>query len=75
MVRLNENSLEMYRNIAQYFTMGAATLYGLLWIVEDLILGKTLNSNSLGNILIGATTLGGVSMGLLYLLHLSTSRK
>ncbi len=74
MAKAKQSNLEMYRNAAQYFTMGAAILYGALWVIVDLMNNKNSTTDSIGNALIAATMAGGVVMGLLYLVHLSSKK-
>jgi hypothetical protein len=74
MAKAKQSNLEMYRNAAQYFTMAAAILYVVVWVATDLMNNKSSTTDSIGSVLIVATMVGGVVMGLLYLVHLSSKK-
>ena len=74
MAKAKENNLEMYRNAAQYFTMAAAILYGVLWVIVGLLNDQSSATESISNVLIFATVVGGVLMGLLHLVYLSSKK-
>jgi len=71
MAKTRQSSLEMYRSAAQIFTMAAAILLGLVWIITS-VTGH--HADTIQSILILATMVGGVIMGLLYVVHLSSKR-
>ena len=63
-----KSSLEQLRTVAFTVTVGAATLYGLMWVLIALM-GVTDTPTWVGNletVLLGTTMIGGVCMGLLY---------
>lgn len=70
MAKTESNNFEVYRSAAQYFTMTAAVLYVLLWAIVSITNSQSATTDKLGNVLITATLIGGVIMGLMYLVHL-----
>ena len=61
-----QSELTMLKNTAQTFTVSAAVLYGVLWIVTMVF---ELNSDAaevLGSGLITATVVGAIVMGMLH---------
>ncbi len=59
------SELARIRFLAQVFTIGAATLYSVLWVVT--IVGhSTTTTDGVGIVLGAVTVVGGVCMGLLY---------
>ncbi|MFN8016120.1 MAG: hypothetical protein U0R17_05900 [Acidimicrobiia bacterium] len=71
----SKTSFEKLRDFAQYFTAGAAILAGICWVLSDVIAKDSTLFDKLANITIGATMVGGVVMGVLYLIHLTKKEK
>lgn len=74
MIRNKEN-LQIYRQAAQFFTIVSAVTYGLLWFVigmGDIESGAIID---LGNVLLVCTVIGGIAMGLLYVIKITKRRK
>ncbi len=74
MTKSDNSSLEKFRNAAQYFTMSAAALSGVVWLL-GLAVDNSDTLNTLASVFIGATCIGGVVMDTLYLLHLSKKKQ
>jgi hypothetical protein len=51
--------------------MTAAVLAGLVWLITMLTSGNSSTLDTVSGVLVGATAVGGVVMGLLYIVHLS----
>ncbi len=66
-----KNNLETCRNFALYFTMTAAILTGAVWLITMLTNSNSSTVDTISSILVGATAVGGIVMGLLYVVHLS----
>lgn len=69
-----QSELTMLKNTAQTFTVSAAVLYGVLWIVTMVF---ELNSDSaevLGSGLITATVVGAIVMGMLHFVDFFRSK-
>jgi hypothetical protein len=66
--------LDRYRSVALYFTMAAAILSGIAWGAFSILDKSSGTSDAIGSVLIGATMLGGIVMGLLYAVHLTTKK-
>ncbi len=64
-------SLETSRTGALYFTIGAAVLYAVLWVVTATTHTGSPTFDTIGAGLVVCMILGGVAMGLLYLVHRS----
>ncbi len=64
-------SLETARTGALYFTMGAAILYAALWLITTLAHAGSPTLDTIGSGLAVCIILGGVAMGLLYLVQRS----
>lgn len=71
MATTRQSNLEKYRSAAQLFTIAAAILLGIVWIITS---ATDRHADTLQSILILATMVGGVVMGLLYVVHLSSRR-
>ncbi len=71
MARSRQSTLGMYRSVAQVFTMAAAILLGVVWIITSV---TNHHADTLQSVLILATMIGGIAMGLLYVIHLSSKR-
>ncbi len=67
--KVTKNSnLEQMRTVAFTVTVGAATIYGLMWAVIGLM-GVDDTPTWVGNletVLLGTTMIGGICMGILY---------
>lgn len=74
MATSKSDSLEAYRKYTQYFTMTAAVLAGITWSITLVVGSDKSVLNTLVAIFAGATTLGGIMMGIVYLARL-TSKK
>lgn len=68
------DNLEVLRNTAQTFTVSAAILLGVLTVVTAVFSLKSDSIDTLSNALYIATAVGGVIMGLLYLIKLLKSK-
>lgn len=69
-----QSELTMLKNTAQTFTVSAAVLYGVLWIVTMVF---ELNSDAaevLGSGLITATVVGAIVMGMLHFVDFFQSK-
>ena len=64
------NSFEKLRQAAQTFTVSAAVLLGILWLLTSVLGHEGGILSTVSAVLFTATALGGVVMGLLYLIHL-----
>lgn len=63
-----ENSMKIYRNVAQRITVGAAIATGIVWIIESIAQASDTSwLMGLQTILVAVTVVGGVIMGVLYL--------
>ncbi len=71
MENTRQSHLAMYRTAAQFFTMAAAILLGVVWILTS-VTGH--HADAIQSILLLATMVGGVMMGLLYVVLLSAKR-
>lgn len=69
MAKAKQSNLEMYQRAAQYLTMIAAILYGILWALTGLLKNSSSTTDTISSVLIGATAVGGILMGLLYAIH------
>lgn len=69
------SGLQSIRDFAQTFTMTAAILYGVLWLTVTVMSSQSTSTDNLAYILSLATALGGIAMGLLYLVKLYQDKK
>lgn len=69
MAKAKQSNLEMYRKAAQYLTITAAILYGVLWTLTGLMKDASSTTDTISNVLIAATAIGGILMGLLQAVH------
>ena len=67
----NSPQFEQFRLYVQYFTMAAAVLTVLAWVIHGLATKDFDSSNMLISGLSISTQVGGVVMGVLYLIHKS----
>lgn len=63
------SSLQQVRDFAQTFTVSAAVLYGVLWLLVTVMGSQSTATDNLAYILSLATALGGIAMGLLYVVQ------
>jgi len=66
--------LATFRSGALYFTMAAAILYAVVWVVTTMGHAASPTLDTVGSGLAVCTILGGVAMGLLYLVQRSRPR-
>lgn len=66
MAKAKKSNIETYRSYAQVITIAAAALTGLMFALNDILGISSSVANTLGNVCIVVTVLGGISMGLLY---------
>jgi hypothetical protein len=65
-----QKSFEKLRQAAQTFTVSSAILLGVTWVITSALGHEGGLLGSLSAVLFTATAVGGVVMGLLYLVHL-----
>lgn len=63
------SSLDAYSDYAQYFTIASAVLLGLVTLFGSFMETETTLLDNLTSILFLTTAIGGMTMGLLYLLE------
>ncbi|MBP9738608.1 hypothetical protein KBD20_02885 [Candidatus Saccharibacteria bacterium] len=73
--KAKKSELEPIREFAQYFTMTAAVMCGVLWALVYVMDSESSSTEMLSSYLVLATMLGGIAMGLLYLAKLLQERK
>jgi hypothetical protein len=63
--KTNVSKFEVIRRDVQFFTMSAAVLAGIAWLVS-FVIGESVALTRVSDILIILTVIGGVTMGTLY---------
>lgn len=71
----DRSSLEASRNIALYVTIGIALLAGGLEILKQVRDDEPTWLNTANNVLFAGLVIGGVTMGVLFVLHLVSGDK
>lgn len=71
----SSGNLEQLRSVAQYFTMAAAVLYGIVWAINEVMGTPSASETGIANVLLVATMVGGITMGVLYSVHLAKNKK
>jgi hypothetical protein len=61
-----QSELTLLKSTAQTFTVSAAVLYGVLWLVTMIYDLKSDGLDALGGGLITATVVGGIIMGMIH---------
>lgn len=62
------SALDFFQDAAQYVTIVSAVLFGIIWAFQELIDIDVDKFNGVSSGLVITTMIGGVTMGLLYLL-------
>jgi hypothetical protein len=71
----SNTSLELWRRVALYFTMTVAVLMAVGELVKTAGSHSAKWLNTAESVLLVAIIVGGVAMGVLYLVHLSTKKR